>query len=165
LTDLSFLSEELGLIPVGVVNGIWKNLGQMMDCLRNGQGQDWLTACALRIYAPADWQVRWRRYFSQKLGFSWIPATPEESRVADSRSTEIEHGQACSAHEIRIFLKKQGWTQRELAAEIEKLTKTKCSLRRVERNLGPNGPTAKFLKVFALVKAHTPSPPPPPSHD
>jgi hypothetical protein len=155
LTDLAFLSQELGLVPVGLLNGQWKSIGQMMDCLQTGNGQDWLEACTLRIYAPSDWRARWRRYFSGKLGFAWIPETPEDSRVDAASGVVTGHGQSCSAHEIRVFLKKQGWTQRRLADEIAALTGIRCSSRRVERNLGTKGPNLAFVRDFALVQAST----------
>jgi len=153
LTDLAFLSQELGLVPVGVLNGQWRSMGLMMDCLRTGNGQDWLEACTLRIYAIADWRARWRRYFSDKLGFAWIPETPEDSGFDATSAIVSDPNQSVSAHEIRIFLKKQGWTQSQLAERIAATTGNRCSSRRVERNLGGNGPTAAFLKDFAKVQA------------
>jgi len=151
LTDLSFLSEELGLVPAGVLNGQWKSIGQMMDSLRTGNGQDWLEACTLRIYAPADWQMRWRKYFSEKLGFGWIPVCPESCALT------AEPGDASrfdSAHAIRKWLSDMSWSQRYLAERITAVTGYKCSLRRVERNLSDKGPSPDFQKDVLSVHAH-----------
>lgn len=151
LTDLSFLSKELGLVPVGVLNGQWKSMGQMMDCLRTGSGQDWLEACTLRIFAPADWRPRWRQYFSDKLGFAWIPETPEDDVVHETKDPSAEIG-SVSAHEIREFLKEMKWTQKHLANEIARNTRRPCSVRRVERQLGSSGPNDKFRAAFIAVR-------------
>lgn len=153
LTDLDFLSQELDLVPVGILKGEWKNIGQMMDCSRSGRGQDWLEACTLRIFTPADWRKRWRQYFSNKLGFAWIPETPEDSGAVAPSRTSHKFGGTISAHEVRYFLKKLGWTQRQLGEEITKISGRSCSLRRVERNLSSNGPSADFQQDFTAVRA------------
>lgn len=153
LTDLAFLSQELGLVPVGILKGEWKNIGQMMDCSRSGRGQDWLEACTLRIFTPADWRKRWRQYFSNKLGFAWIPETHEDSGAAAPNGAFRKLGGTISAHEVRCFLKKLGWTQKQLAEEITKISGRSCSLRRVERNLRSKGPSADFQREFTAVRA------------
>lgn len=151
LTDLAFLSNELGLVPVGLLNGVWRNIGQLMDYLKTGNGQDWLEACTLRIYAPADWQTRWREYFSDKLGFGWIPVCPESCTLT------AEPGDASrfdSAHAIRKWLSDMNWSQKYLAERITAVTGCKCSLRRVERNLSDKGPSPNFQKDVLSVQAH-----------
>jgi hypothetical protein len=152
LSDLYNLSKELGLVPVGVYQGEWKSIDQMMDCLRNGWGQDWLDACTLRVFAPADWRQRWRRHFSEKLGFDWIPETPEDT----GPDVKVQHigrqGGFTSAHEIRSFLKEQKWSQMKLAEEITKTTGRACSVRRVERHLGKRGPRREFLEDVDAVR-------------
>jgi hypothetical protein len=151
LTDLAFLSNELGLVPVGLLNGVWRNIGQLMDCLKTGNGQDWLEACTMRVYAPADWQTRWRKYFSDKLGFGWIPVCPESCTLT------AELGDASrfdSAHAIRKWLSDMNWSQKYLAERITAVTGCKCSLRRVERNLSDKGPSPDFQKDVLSVHAH-----------
>ena len=153
LTDLAFLSQELDLVPVGILKGEWKNIGQMMDFSLSGSGQDWLEACTLRIFTPADWRKRWRQYFSNKLGFAWIPETHEDSGAVAPNGALRKLGGTISAYEVRCFLKKLGWTQRQLAEEIIKISGRSCSLRRVERNLSNNGPSADFQRDFTAVRA------------
>jgi hypothetical protein len=149
LTDLEFLSRELGLVPAGVLNGKWKSMGQMMDCLRTGNGQDWLEECTLRIYAPADWRTRWRRYFSDKLGFDWIPETPED--YGRSESSEVPNSLG-SSYAIRAWLEKVDWSQRQLAEQISVVTGRHCSVRRVERNLSSRGPSGDFQRDVATIQ-------------
>jgi len=153
LTDLDFLSQKLDLVPVGILKGEWKNIGEMMDCARSERGQDWLEACTLRIFTLADWRKRWRQYFSNKLGFAWIPETHEDSGAATPNGALRKLGGTISAHEVRCFLENLGWTQRQLAEEIIKISGRSCSLRRVERNLSINGPSADFQRDFTAVRA------------
>ena len=150
LTDLDSLCQELSLIPVGLLNGIWKDIGQLMDCLRTGRGQDWLEACTLRIFAPADWRQRWRQHFSDKLGFAWIPELPEDCTVNHRLNSPSGLG---SAHAIKKFIEEHDWSQKQLAAKIANVTGRHCSVRRVERNLSKKGPTSEFVRDVEAVQS------------
>jgi hypothetical protein len=154
LSDLHTLSKHLGLIPVGNYRTEWKSIDQMMDCLRKGLGQDWLESCNLRVFAPADWRRLWRRYFSDQLGFSWIPETPEGQDPESLTGSSHKASGFASGHEIRSFIKENRWSQKRLAEEIAKVTGNSCSVRRVERNLNKLRPSPDFFQDVDAVKAN-----------
>ena len=154
LSDLHTLSKHLGLIPVGNYRTEWKSIDQMMDCLRKGLGQDWLESCNLRVFAPAGWRRLWRRYFSDQLGFSWIPETPEGQDPESLKGSSHKASGFASGHEIRSFIKENRWSQKRLAEEIAKVTGNPCSVRRVERNLNKLCPSPDFFQDVDAVKAN-----------
>lgn len=154
LSDLHALSKHLGLIPVGDYKGQWKSMDQMMDCLRKGFGQDWLEVCTLRVFAPADWRHSWRRYFSDQLGFSWIPESPDIQAPMNEASPSHTPSGFASATEIRSFIKENGWSQKKLAEEIARVTGKSCSVRRVERHLNKHSPSPEFLQDVDAVREH-----------
>ena len=154
LSDLHTLSKHLGLIPVGNYRTEWKSIDQMMDCLRKGLGQDWLESCNLRVFAPADWRRLWRRYFSDQLGFSWIPETPEGQDPENLTGSSHKASGFASGQEIRSFIKENRWSQKRLAEEIAKVTGNSCSVRRVERNLNKLRPSPDFFQDVDAVKAN-----------
>lgn len=152
LIDLESLRQDLSLIPAAVNKGQWKSLDEMIDCTRTGCGQEWLECCTMRIYAPADWRIRWRRFFSEKLGFEWIPTSPEDSGNSIESVSPRDPQAITSANQIKTWLKEKGWTQRELAEEIESVTEKQCSLRRVQRHLAGESRTDSFFEDFDRVR-------------
>lgn len=80
LCHLRRLAYDLGLIVVGYnpkkPKNQWRNLDEMIKITNEPSRQAWLNQCTMRIYAPSDWRVRWRYFFSLRLGFNWIPAIP-----------------------------------------------------------------------------------------
>ncbi len=153
LKDLEILSGDLGLIPAAILHGSWKNIDEMIDCTRTGRGQDWLDDCTMRVYAPADWRHRWRKFFSEKLGFEWIPASPDDSAARLDSDKPRDPQQITSANQVKKWLKDSTWTQRRLAEEIASVTGKKCSLRRVQRHLGGESCTRSFFEDVGRVKA------------
>lgn len=73
LADLAELSPSLGLV-VGAINkvGQWRSLDELRVMVSEARNRHWLKNCSLRIFAPADHLVRWRRWFAERLGFSFI---------------------------------------------------------------------------------------------
>lgn len=146
LKDLEIISENLGLIPAAITQGNWKNLDEMIDCTRTGRGQDWLESCTMRIYAPADWRRRWRQFFSDKLGFQWIPASPDDSDTSLESGKPRDPQQMTSANQLKRWLKEMKWPQQRLADEIASISGKKCSLRRVQRHLSGESQTESFFE-------------------
>jgi hypothetical protein len=73
--DLGHLARDLGLVFAGYNSRrrSWYSLENSMQMLQKGRDRELLAGATFRIYAPADWQLHWRRFFSQQLGFDWIP--------------------------------------------------------------------------------------------
>jgi hypothetical protein len=153
LSDLESLSQDLGLIPAAVNQGQWKSLDEMIDCTRTGRGREWLECCTMRIYTLADWRHRWRKFFSEKLGFEWIPASPEDAceTAALGDAQEIT-----SSNQLKKWLAAIGWTQQRLADEIAAITGKKCSLRRVQRHLACTSRAESFFEEVDLVRRQHP---------
>jgi len=156
LSNLESLSDDLGLIPAAVNQGQWKNLDEMLDCIRTGRGRDWLESCTMRIYAPADWRRRWRQFFSDKLGFQWIPASPDDSDTSLESGKPRDPQQMTSANQVRRWLKDKTWTQQRLADEIASVTGEKCSVRRVQRHLSGECQTESFFEEVDRVNVMHP---------
>ena len=152
LKDLEVISEDLGLIPAAISHGKWKNLDQMMDCTRTGRGLEWLEGCTMRIYTPADWRHRWRQFFSDKLGFDWIPASPDDTDISCEAAQPRDPQKMTSSNQLRRWLKEEMWTQQRLANEIENVTGKKCSVRRVQRHLSGKSQTETFFKEVDQVR-------------
>jgi len=151
LKDLEIISDDLGLIPAAVNQGQWKNLDEMIDCIRTGRGRDWLESCTMRIYAPADWRRRWRQFFSDKLGFSWIPASPDDSDTSLESGKPRDPQQMTSANQVKRWLKDKNWTQQRLAEEIASVTGEECSVRRVQRHLSGESRAESFFEEVDRV--------------
>lgn len=151
LRNLESLSQTLGLIPAAIHQGDWKNLDEMIDCTHTGRGQDWLESCTMRIYAPADWRRRWRQFFSDKLGFQWIPASPDDSDTSLESGKPRDPQQMTSANQLKRWLKEMKWPQQRLADEIASISGKKCSLRRVQRHLSGESHTRSFFEEVDQV--------------
>lgn len=80
LRHLRRLAYDLGLIVVGYnpkkPKIPWRSLDEMIKITNEPSRRAWLNHCTMRVYAPVDWRVRWRYFFSRRLGFRWIPAIP-----------------------------------------------------------------------------------------
>ena len=152
LLNLEALSQDLDLIPAAVNKGEWKNLDEMIDCTRTGPGKDWLEGCTMRIYTPADWRYRWRKFFSEKLGFDWIPASPDDTGPSSEITTPRDPKIITSSNQVRKWLKEMGWTQQRLADEIAAVTQKGCSLRRVQRHLSGKSRTSAFYAEVDQVR-------------
>lgn len=151
LTDLKRLSQDLDLVVAATGPGGWKNLHQMLDCLRTGNGRDWLDVCVVRVFAPADWRYRWRAFFSRKLGFSWIPDSAETSDPQGTRGF-VDPEIITTISQVEDLRKARGWTQQELANQIAQVTGQPCSKKRVQRHLSGQCKSKAFFDAVELIR-------------
>ncbi len=118
LGDLKKLSDLLGLVVVGRHHrrNEWKSLAQMVPLLKNEPGWAWLWECTVRVFAPADYLIRWRYLISKKLGFRWIPGgeeCPFEQPKDPANPLSITDSVA-----LQSWLTRRGWTRAKLAAKL-----------------------------------------------
>jgi hypothetical protein len=148
--DLSGLADDLGLVVAGYhrKNREWRGLAELAQSMRSDSGRRWLTKCTMRIFAPADWLVRWRHFFSKKLGFRWIPASDGDPGPTDDRDSEMPvEDKITTASELSRWLRKVGWSQQELA------DKMRCSRRRVSCHVNGKSDTAAFFNELAELRS------------
>jgi hypothetical protein len=105
LGELSGLNALLGIIPVGMVEGVQLDLEELrvLAGSRRPHDQRRLRKLCLRFYAPEDYLARWRRLAA---GTAAAPASDGPSAVAE--------GQA----DLRADLRKAGMTQQDLATHL-----------------------------------------------
>ena len=93
LKDLDKLAGPFGLVAAGWHSDEhqWRSLDDMIAPTKTRAGRSWLRKCLLRVYTPADYLIRWRRYFADRLGFSVIPGDDKdaEAPVVQPLSSEI----------------------------------------------------------------------------
>ena len=93
LDDLQKLSEWFDFVVAGLdTNGSWRSLAELCEMVRSRQCPSRLGKCSLRVFAPSDYLTRWRFWFADRLGYSFIPGgtwseqtlnvAPERSRPA-----------------------------------------------------------------------------------
>ncbi len=152
LSDLDALSRDLGLIPAALGRNGWKGMNEMLDCLLTGNGRDWLEGCTLRIYVPADWQLRWRQFFSSKMGFRWIPSAPEDTGPCADRAEVHDPNCITTASQVTSLIKDQKWTQQQLADRIAEVTGKPCSRKRVQRHLCAKSSTNEFFQAVEEIR-------------
>lgn len=152
LSDLETLSRDLGLIPAALGRNGWKGINEMLDCLLTGNGSDWLEACTLRIFVPADWQLHWRQFFSTKMGFRWIPSSPEDLGPCPDRAEDFEPNRITTVSQIEQLLKEQKWTRQQLADKIAAVTEKPCSRKRVQRHLRGKSSTREFFMAVEEIR-------------
>jgi hypothetical protein len=136
ITDLARLAEDLDLVVVGYhpahPNHKWRGIEELKQCLRTAAGREWLAECTLRIYAPSDYLIRWRYFFSKKLGFRWIPRTVDDTGPGND-IPEPDDGELRRGDQVRQWLKLCGFTQSRLAEILSDLLKRTVSRQRVNR--------------------------------
>lgn len=139
LKDLAQLSESLGLVAAAVdKRGQWRSLDQLRQMVKEGRSRTWLKTCSLRIFAPADYLIRWRRWFAERLGFSFIPG----GEWSASQNVVCQHGQAPTADSIRTQLKAAGIQSKQLAAELNWTESRVCRQLNSKTRLAPGLITA-----------------------
>lgn len=144
LDDFAVLADLFGLIIAGRHHPTrrWASLEEMRHMLGTGFGQDWLQECMVRIYAPADYLVRWRHKFAERLGFSWIPGG-EDCPFPLNPTTNgmtIRDGRSLAA-----WLRATGLTQQELADELH------VSVRSISRRISASGMTTRTTGFWESV--------------
>lgn len=114
LDDLLQLKEAFSLTPVGVgLDGNFRDIEQMVELQRYPAGQRWLSTCKLRIYAPSDYLSRWRCWFANQLGFTFIPGGESCLHIDGEAGTVVRDG--LSPEGVRAWLRTEGLTQKALA--------------------------------------------------
>ena len=141
LRDLAGLASDLGLIVAAFHPGRrkWRDLHQLQDCLKTGSGQDWLEECTVRIFTEADWLVRWRYFFARKMGFRWIPSSPDDPGPVHDQVVDPDPNRIQSAAQVSEFLAKVNMNQQGLADALG------CSRKRVSRHLNGQSRTPEFF--------------------
>ena len=136
LHDLVRLTEDLDLVVVGYHPAHpvhkWRDLDALQSCLRTGAGFEWLTECCLRIFAPSDFLVRWRYFFSQRLGFRWIPNSFDDLGPIAQATNDDE---LRSSDDVRRWLHQVQQTQAWLAAVLAYMLERPVSRQRINRLL------------------------------
>lgn len=135
LGDLSQLSGSLGLVAAAVnKHGQWRSLDELPEMVKVARCRSWLKTCSLRIFAPADYLVRWRRWFAERLGFSYIPggdwSAPNGASLETSNPT---------AEMIRAQMKACGVKAKQLASRMD------WDESRVSRQLNGKSPLSPAL--------------------
>jgi hypothetical protein len=69
LGELQLLSAELGLRAEAHRKGEVVDLGTALARAGSAEGRRWLQACTVHIFAPLDFESRWRRWFLARAGF------------------------------------------------------------------------------------------------
>jgi Helix-turn-helix domain len=118
LTDLHQISSPFGLIASGwhSARKEWVPLEEGLTFIRTASGRRWLGNCVLRVYSEADYLVRWRAYFAQRLGFSVIPGSLEAGDSQDvTASPDVLID---SAHALDRWMLRQRITDQQLADKL-----------------------------------------------
>lgn len=152
-SDLRRVAEMFDLVAVGRhhESATWKSLDELVDCLKTGAGQDWLSECTLRIFGPADYLIRWRYVLAKKLGFRWIPGGEEAPFVdrSSKRGDPVRSGGT-----LRRWLRDRDWTIARLARKLGRRRET------VSRHLSGRRDSPEFWRdVESLMSRRTPHPP------
>jgi hypothetical protein len=130
LNDLAELTPLLELV-VGAVDrgGEWHSLDELLVMVGDARHRHWLTKCSLRIFAPADHLVRWRRWFAQRLGFSFIAggdwSSPQIfSDAAMTRPTALSIKARLFAAKIKgkQLAEHLGWVESRVSRQLNGLT-------------------------------------------
>jgi hypothetical protein len=138
LADLARLAADLDLTVVGYFPGHrfhkWRDLDELRGCLRSSGGREWLCGCSLRIYAPSDWLTRWRYFFSQRLGFRWIPRSQDDPgpRIEEP---DVDPMRIRTASQVRHLLRQLRFSQDDLAFAVGEILGRSFSRQSVNRAL------------------------------
>jgi hypothetical protein len=93
LGELKAIGAVFGLVSAArhPRSGEWLDLEGLLEQTRTEIGRKWLEKCALRIYTPEDYLVRWRRIIAERMGFSSIPDCDlEASADTDPSASRIQ---------------------------------------------------------------------------
>jgi hypothetical protein len=119
--DLCRLADPFGLVVAAWNKQTreWKTLEDMRAMGRTKHGRKWLDGCVVRVYTEADYLTRWRRYFAERLGFSWIPGGGEEDTAQPVSSRAGQEAAIRSAHDLGVWMRAQGLTDGQLATGLK----------------------------------------------
>ena len=156
LADLAELSPSLGLV-VGAIDkvGQWRSLDELRVMVGEARHRQWLKNCSLRIFAPADHLVQWRRWFAERLGFSFIPggdwSLPEGVALAETNRPTAETIRArmkanrIKAKRLAEFL---GWLPSRVSRQLSGQTALSDELIAAAHQLIPAVPTEPIASGF-----------------
>jgi hypothetical protein len=102
-----------------------------------------LNECTVRIFAPADYLIRWRYLISKRLGFRWIPGgeeCPFEQVKDPNHPMSIKDSVA-----LQAWLSERGWTQTKLADKLKIRRET------VSRHITGKRNSAKFWTAVTAL--------------
>ena len=147
--DLLVLADALDLTIVGRHSGsrTWVAGESMPRMLKTGRGTEVLANSRVCIYAPEDYLSLWRLWFSQRLGFDWIPESRDDPWCDESDDGSHSDLLIGNAEKAREFLGASGLTQEGLATRME------CSRERVNRHLNGHRNSRKFFEGISDVAA------------
>jgi hypothetical protein len=117
--DLLALRGPFGLVVAAwnTKTQEWKALEDLATLTKTPPGRKWLAQCVLRVYTGADYLIRWRRYFADRLGFDSIPGgvpgKPPVRAAAETAAVSIH-----TAEELHAWMQQQGLTDAELASRL-----------------------------------------------
>lgn len=137
------IPQEFQLTVAGYHSGKneWKGLDELRRASRSETGFDWIDKATIRFYAPADWNIRWRAYLSQRLGYSWIPGSSSECH-------STLNSKFITPAELSTYIKSQGITQKELADRLTRLARQKVSTKKIQRFMAGTTQTPEFGKLL-----------------
>ena len=115
--DLKHLPKQFGVVIVGWSKNDrqWRTLDDMIAMCTTTVGRKWLASCVLRAYAGADYLIRWRRYFADRLGFTSIPGGEDEDRLQPSTGTKETPTAIRSASDLQNWMNQRGLTDQRMA--------------------------------------------------
>jgi hypothetical protein len=118
LTELRNLAELFGLVAAGWDRDPdrWYTPDDLIALTRKQAGRAVLGRCLLQVYTPADYLVRWRRYFADRMGFSHIPGGADEAERAPEPDTGVPRIE--SAADLDVWMCRVGMTDQELAKRL-----------------------------------------------
>jgi hypothetical protein len=121
LTTLQQLPGAFGLVAGGwhPVEKKWRPLSELLALTRTPAGRAWLDACKLRLYAPEDYLLRWRGYFSDRLGLTHVPGGSDEGEPACGPDGGVPAVRVESAADLACWMARVGLTDRQLADRLE----------------------------------------------
>jgi hypothetical protein len=119
LKDLDALAVRFGLVVAGwhPEKKQWKSLAEMRAIVEHRDGQRWLDSCLLRVYTPADYLVRWRKHFAERMGFTAIPGGQEEEIAVSGAEPETPGNSP--ALELDRWMNQVGLSNEQLASKLK----------------------------------------------
>ena len=153
LDHLARLADDLDLTVVGYASSEpprlrWWDLAMMQQATRTAGGMERLEAMTVRIYARADWLTRWRYFFSRRMGFRWIPASPDDPGPGRREIAPAGEGPTIATPaDLRRLLAERGWTQQDLAAALSQRLGRPVSRQRVSRHLRGEVASDRFYEA------------------
>ncbi len=146
LADLAELSRSLGLI-VGALDAVgrWRSLDEVRVMVNEERDVQWLRRCSLRIFAPIDHLVRWRRWFAERLGFSFIAggdwSAPDNVSLAVTKRPSAESIRAqmkASGIKGKGLAEYLGWTESRVSRQLAGKTELSDELVAAAQELMPD---------------------------